>query len=42
MLAEPALSFGEPASVILDEIAMADADLVVIATHGRGGAGPWL
>jgi nucleotide-binding universal stress UspA family protein len=42
VLAEPALSFGEPAGVILDEIAIADADLVVIASHGRRGAGRWL
>lgn len=33
---------GDPASVILDQCESSKADLVVMGTHGRSGAGRWL
>lgn len=37
-----ATPYDVPAEAILDEIALRDADLVVMATHGRGGLGRWV
>jgi nucleotide-binding universal stress UspA family protein len=39
---ETAVPYGEAATEILDEIGLHKADLIVMATHGRTGAGRWL
>jgi nucleotide-binding universal stress UspA family protein len=39
---EIAVPYGEAATEILDEISIRNADLIVMATHGRAGVGRWL
>jgi nucleotide-binding universal stress UspA family protein len=39
IVAETAVPYGRPAPAILDEIKIRQANLVVMATHGRGGIG---
>lgn len=40
--AETALRFADPAAAIVEEARAQDVDLLVMATHGRGGLGRWV
>lgn len=39
---ETGVPYGAPATEILDEVGLRNADMVVMATHGRSGIGRWL
>src|SRR4051812_32589216 len=39
---ETAIPYGNPVEEILQEISIRNADLVVMATHGRSGLGRWV
>jgi nucleotide-binding universal stress UspA family protein len=42
LVAEGRVLYGEAASAVLELARAAGADLIVMSTHGRGGAGRWL